>query len=82
MRTLVKKQHKNPAAAKRSGKRCFAVKLSKGAKVKKSKPLTGDWLHLTKADADVLVHLVNTPSRPNPAMKEVEELYSSIPQLG
>lgn len=81
MRITVKKQLRNSSPGKRGGKRCFAAKIVKKGK-KKSKSLTGDWLHLTKADADVLVQLINKPFRPNQALKEAEELYSSIPQLG
>lgn len=81
MRTIVKKQRKGLATGKRGGKFQAVVKLASNGKGKKSKILISDWQHLTKEDADVLVHLVNTPARPNQAMVEARARSMSIPQL-
>lgn len=81
MKERMRKTNKNAASAKRQGKEFYAAKFSKKYKPKTPCVTSYERMYVSKADAQLLMGLVNTPFRPNEATLEARRMNAAIPRL-
>lgn len=81
MKERTKATGKDASFRKRRNKEFYAVKFSKKFKPKTPRATSFGHICVSKADAQLLIELVNSPFKPNEATLEARRMNAAIPRL-